>query len=479
MTPNYASPEQISGATLKPTSDIYSLGVILYRLLTGRLPYEGLDDKIAKIAARENPPLPSANIREDLKAKPETTQQLRRAMLGDLDAIVLKAMKVDPKERYESAGELADDLQRFLEGQDVTALQSSMARKSVRMMKRKRLAIGVLVAFVVVAAFGIVQWRRVETEKTEVAAREEQIQKLLSQLETRQMARQAAPDEAAAHPEEIIQDLQKLKQAFATDYTAAAARRPGTSPERTALLERGVKYLDQVQKTAPQQAGVGLQIADGYQQLAVLREKTTGTDAASRTAALKTYQKAATVLAGTADANPTDAAAQDRLRMVNQRIEALGGTAITVTAPAPPPAAPVDTPPPPAPVMTSAPKKTPVVAAAPPPVQAPPPPPQAAPVAAPPAGPAISAADQAELDERMISVSSKIQVADQAVEPYRQNLAKNGQMLTADILNSQSGMHTALDRAKRQMAAGNAAAAKESLGAAEAYATKLLRAVGR
>jgi hypothetical protein len=240
-----------------------------------------------------------------------------------------------------------------------------------------------------------------------------------------------------------------------------------------------VNYLDRVQKSAPQQPKIGFALADGYQQLAVLRETTAKADPTSRTAAIKTYQKAATVLAGTAEANPNDATAQERLQAVNKRIQTLGGTAVTAPAAveAPPAAAPVDTPAPPPPVVTGTPKKTPVVAAAPPPVQAPPPPPAAA--AAPPAAPAISAADQADLDERTISVSSKVQVADQAVEPYRQNLAKNGQMLTADILNSQSGMHAALERAKRQMAAGNAAAAKESLGAAEAYATKLLRAVGR
>jgi serine/threonine protein kinase len=476
MTPNFASPEQIYGATLKGTSDIYSLGVILYRLLTGRLPYEGMDAKIAQLAAHKDPPLPSANIREDLRVTPESTAQLRRAMLGDLDAIVLKAMRLDPKERYESAAELADDLQRFLDGQDVTARQASVANRSLRALKRKRLAVAVLIAFLVVAAFGVWQWRRAEAQKTEVAQRESQLRALLDQLEAHLTTGSGGEPGATRPVAEQIQDIEKLKQAFATDYTAMAARRPGTSPAREALLERGVRYLDHVQSSVPAQAGLGIEIADGYQQLAVLREKTTGSDAASRGAALKTYQKAATVLAGTADANPGDAQAQDRLRAVNQRIQALGGSAVVPGIQAAPP-----------PVVAAEPVAAPANASRPKLRVAPPPPPAAAvpvnaaapPTAAPPAAPLIPPAEQAELEDRLITATSKVQVADQAVEPYRQNLARNGQSLTAEILSAMNGMHGALDRAKRQLDAGNATGAKESMTAAEAYASKIMKAVGR
>jgi hypothetical protein len=103
----------------------------------------------------------------------------------------------------------------------------------------------------------------------------------------------------------------------------------------------------------------------------------------------------------------------------------------------------------------------------------------APPTAAPPAAPLIPPAEQAELEDRLITATSKVQVADQAVEPYRQNLARNGQSLTAEILSAMNGMHGALDRAKRQLDAGNATGAKESMTAAEAYASKIMKAVGR
>ena len=108
MTPTYASPEQIMGAPLQRTSDIYSLGAILYGLVTGRSPYQGLDDKLSKLATRQEPPKPSGNIREDLQAT-QSTAQMRRAMMGELDSIILMALRVDPRERYQSCADFAAD----------------------------------------------------------------------------------------------------------------------------------------------------------------------------------------------------------------------------------------------------------------------------------------------------------------------------------------------------------------------------------
>ena len=172
MTPTYASPEQISGVTLQKTSDVYSLGAILYRLLTGRLPYEGVDDKLAKLFTRQAPPAPSGNIRQDLRAGGDTTAGLRRVLLGEIDSIVLKSLEFDPKNRYQSAAELRDDLQRFLDGQPVLAHHTSVANRSFKLLKRKRAMVAVLAAFIALAGFGAWQWRRVEVQKTDVAARE-------------------------------------------------------------------------------------------------------------------------------------------------------------------------------------------------------------------------------------------------------------------------------------------------------------------
>jgi hypothetical protein len=108
LTPAYASPEQFSGRA-DERSDIYTLGVILYLMLTGKLPDQGTVQP------------PSQSVREDVQRTQETTKQLKKRIMGDLDLVVLKAMHREPKQRYGSAQALAEDLERFLNGQPVLA----------------------------------------------------------------------------------------------------------------------------------------------------------------------------------------------------------------------------------------------------------------------------------------------------------------------------------------------------------------------
>ncbi|HKP68991.1 MAG TPA: protein kinase [Pyrinomonadaceae bacterium] len=140
MTPEYASPEQISGDTVGPTSDIYSLGVILYELLTGHRPYRlrrKIADEVARVIREEEPTSPSGSLTQDeillpqngnepsldrvLAARNSSLEALKRELSGDLDRIVLKALRKRPTDRYQSASELADDITNFVEGRPVNA----------------------------------------------------------------------------------------------------------------------------------------------------------------------------------------------------------------------------------------------------------------------------------------------------------------------------------------------------------------------
>jgi serine/threonine protein kinase len=488
MTPTYASPEQISGVTLQKTSDIYSLGAILYRMLTGRLPYEGVDDKLAKLFTRQAPPAPSSNIREDLRAGSDTTAGLRRVMLGEVDSIVLKALEFDPKNRYQSAAEFQEDLQRFLDGQEVLAHHTSAANRSFKLLKRKRGMVAALALFIAMAGFGAWEWRRAEVQKTDVAARENHLRALLDQVEARldQPSPTPQPD-SSQQLSQRSQDVQQVRTAFATDFPAVVAAKPGPSATRDALLDRGVRYLDRARSTPVRNPNLDSEVAAAYQQFGILQENTADPKAGGREAAVKTYQKASAVLVTLAAENPDDARARERLEMVNQRIVALGGQAASsvpaesapvVPEVAPQPEkAPLPVATPKAPTATKSVQPATPVPPSPPPAATPVPAPTPVPVAPAPTG--LSAAVRADLNDRMINATAKVQGAEQAIEPIRQNLASRGQILNSDTETAMVQMRSRLAKAKAEIAAGDASAALDDLAAAEAFAARVLRTAGR
>jgi TolB-like protein/Flp pilus assembly protein TadD/tRNA A-37 threonylcarbamoyl transferase component Bud32 len=144
MTPEYASPEQVQGAPTTPTTDVYSLGVLLYELLTGHRPYRLVNrapHEIARVICEEAPAPPSIIITrtEDLlpslstgdeattlkqlfTTRGSTLETLRRALSGDLDNIVMQALRKEPEWRYQTAADLRDDITRFLEGRPILDL---------------------------------------------------------------------------------------------------------------------------------------------------------------------------------------------------------------------------------------------------------------------------------------------------------------------------------------------------------------------
>jgi serine/threonine-protein kinase len=134
LTPEYASPEQILGAPLTVATDIYSLGVVLYELLTGARPY--------RLERATRGALEDAILRADpLRPSDVADPSVRRNLRGDLDTIVLKAIKKQPGERYASVAELSDDLTRHLQGHAVRARPDSLWYQGRKFVARNRVAV--------------------------------------------------------------------------------------------------------------------------------------------------------------------------------------------------------------------------------------------------------------------------------------------------------------------------------------------------
>jgi serine/threonine protein kinase len=160
LTPDYASPELLRGEPVDPRSDVYSLGILLYELLTGTRPYwlssraslAGLRDAVASADVKR----PSTQLTPEASAARAATQeQLSRKLRGDLDALVLKALAKESSERYDSAASMAQDLQRYLHEQPVKARLAPVSYRVGKFLRRNR-ATAWLVAMSIVAVCGAV-----------------------------------------------------------------------------------------------------------------------------------------------------------------------------------------------------------------------------------------------------------------------------------------------------------------------------------
>ncbi len=159
MTPEYASPEQVRGGLISTASDVYSLGMVLYELLTGRRPYR-LDSRslmdVERAVCTVPPVRPSRAVTRQLEGEePPATgtyygvdrKKLKQRLTGDLDNILLMALEKEPERRYQSVDQLAADLRRHLDNLPVLARKDSLFYRSSKFARRHRLPLAVVSIF--------------------------------------------------------------------------------------------------------------------------------------------------------------------------------------------------------------------------------------------------------------------------------------------------------------------------------------------
>jgi eukaryotic-like serine/threonine-protein kinase len=188
MTPDHASPEQVRGHAITTSSDVYVLGVLLYKLLCGTSPFFISSMRLSEIEraiCEKDPPPPSQMVSaEELpeskmiaESRGMSAKRLRRALDGDLDNIVLMAMRKEPERRYGSAEQMAGDIQRFLEGKPVIARRDTMSYRTSKFVKRHWLPVSAAAAATfMIIAFSVTTYEqslRIAAERDRAAQQRE------------------------------------------------------------------------------------------------------------------------------------------------------------------------------------------------------------------------------------------------------------------------------------------------------------------
>lgn len=289
FTPQYASPEQVLGYPITAASDTYSLGVLLYLLLTGNPPYELKEFTTAEMLR---------TVCEDAPRRPSTAEGNR--LDGDLEAILLKALRKEPRERYLTAEHLAEDLSAYLESRPVAARRGTVRYRVGKFVRRHRLGLSAaaLVAVLLTIGFGSAIW-----------------QARVANAERRKVEARSA-------------DLRQLSNSLLSELDEAIKQLPGSTKAQHLLVTRVLEHLDRMAKDAQGDRQTQLDLADAYTRLGNLQGNSYDQNLGDTPGALASIDKAITLDTPLLARNPKDSEALRALAFAQlSRSQTLFGTA--------------------------------------------------------------------------------------------------------------------------------------------------------
>jgi eukaryotic-like serine/threonine-protein kinase len=289
MTPAYASPEQIRGELFSVSGDVYSLGVILYELLSSQRPYQLPAGSLAEMVrvVCEQPPVPLSQVVVSDSAAANrsiTPERLRRRLAGDLEKIALKALAKDPGQRYASVDDLASDIRHHQTGQPVRARPATFAYRASKFFQRHSVAIpAAALAVILILAFAGTTWWQ------------------------------------ARRAQRRFEQVRSLAHTVMFDLHDSIANLPGSTAPRQLLVGSALQYLEMLARDSSGDPKLAWETALGYERIALVQGYGSESNLGQPREALKNLKKAADILDRlTAGSSPNRQLSRDQLRILNE-----------------------------------------------------------------------------------------------------------------------------------------------------------------
>ena len=335
LTPDYASPEQVRGEPVTTASDVYSLGALLYRLLTGVKPHSitaYTPTEVERAVCREEPARPSVATGKS---------GWRKRLAGDLDNIVLMAMRKEPQRRYGSVEGLSEDIRRYLAGLPVAAREDALGYRAGKFLKRHRVvvAVAVLAALSLAGGTAAALWQAHRAGEARLVAERQreraEVQRRHAEREHEQANRQrdravtatahaeaqAREAEAArALAEQRLGQLVELANRSVFDIQGAIGRLTGATEARNQIAKTTADFLDGLARESGGDVRVLTVLVQAYTRLGDVQGLPTQASLGKTGDALDSYLKAYKILQGLMKKQPVDRELKARLADLQFRI---------------------------------------------------------------------------------------------------------------------------------------------------------------